>query len=450
MSTRIFLKDARNNEHRVIFDSRRGTLVWEDTGNPVSLAPVQLDYAAPSEPWEHSAMASISPQAPGHKRGAKTLVKVQLGLNCNFNCSYCLQDASNEVEKLHPVTGKRIIPIAMPTAKKDDVELFLENIPNWLVPGDSLRFELWGGEPFVYWKTFRPLAEGLMKLYPNAHVGTVSNGSLITEDIMNWYLANPQMGMTISHDGASGHRDADVLDNPWVVKLYHGMRAQGRSIGFNCVLTAGNLSVVAIRAHIAMKLGVAEDEVRLFTEGLVTPYDEPSRRFVPTHEEMGIIFRELVSKKSLFMFGQDLQEILQGIATMKPATAVGQRCGLDRPESIVVSLKTQDVVTCQNTLPVGKHKLGHVNDLDSVELDTVWHWKARPNCGDCPVLSLCKGSCLYLDENEFERACDSQFKYRLPFLAAALYFITGFVTTRVEWAGGAVDLDYLGAALPRD
>lgn len=449
MSTRIYLKDAKGNEHRVIYDAHTGALTWEDTGALVSLEPVQLQYAAPSEPWEHAAEMSVSPEAPGHKRGAKTLVKVQLGLKCNFSCSYCLQDASNDTEQLHPTTGKKIIPIATQAAKPDDVAAFLDNLPNWLVPGDSLRFELWGGEPFVYWKTFRPLAEGLMARYPQSNVGTVSNGSLINEAIVNWYLANPQMGITISHDGSAGHRDEDVLDNPWVIKLYHGMRAQGRTVGFNCVLTAGNLSVVAIRAHIAQKLGVPEDEIRLFTEGLVTPYDEPSRRFVPTHEDMGVIFRELVSKKSLFMFGQDIQELLQGISTLRPATAVNQRCGLDRPDAIVVSLKTQDVVTCQNTLPMGKHRLGHVNDLDAVKLDTVWHWKARPNCGECPVLSLCKGSCLYLDEGEFARACDSQFKYRLPFLAAALYFATGFVMTRVDWAGGTVEVDYLGNHLKK-
>lgn len=442
MTTRIYLKDKQGKEHRVLLDIQKGTLRWEDTGNLVSLDPVRLQYAMPSMPWEHAAERVTSPEQPGHKRGVKTLVKVQLGLNCNFNCAYCLQEPET------PMPGgkaKRVIPIAGPTARKDDVQRFLENLPNWLQAGEQLRFELWGGEPFVYWKTFKPLAEGLMRQYPQASVGTVSNGSLITDEIVDWFLSHPQLGITISHDGPAGHRDEDVLDNPAVVRLYHGLRAQGRLMGFNCVMTAGNLSVVAIRAYIASKLGVPAEEVRLSTEGLVTPYDEPSRRFVPTHEEMAIVFKELVTRKSLFLFGPDLGEYMQGFAMQKPATAVGQRCGLDRPESIVVSLKTQDVVTCQNTLPVGKHRLGHVDDLDNVKLDTVWHWKARPHCGECPVLPLCKGSCLYLEEDEFARACDSQFKYRLPFLAAALYFITGFVMTKVDWAGGTVEVDYLQA-----
>lgn len=440
MTTRIYLKDKQGREHRILLDIQQGTLRWEDTGNLVSLDPVSLQYTMPGTPWEHAAERGTSPEQPGHKRGPKTLVKIQLGLNCNFNCAYCLQEPESEQPN---GTKKRVIPIVTPAARKDDVERFLEALPTWLTPGERLRFELWGGEPFVYWKSFKPLAEGLMARYPDASIGTVSNGSLITDDIVDWYLQHPQMGLTVSHDGPAGHRDEDVLNNPALIRMYHGLRAQGRGIGFNCVLTTGNLSVVAIRDHIAAKLGVPAHEVRMSTEGLITPYDEASRRFVPTHEDMAVVFKELVTRQSLFLFGQDLSEFLKSFAHQMPATAIGQRCGLDRPDAIVVSLKTQDVVTCQNTPPTGKHRLGHVSDLDAVELDTVWHWKARPNCGDCPVLALCKGSCLYLDEDEFARACDSQFKYRLPFLAAALYFVTGFVMTRVVWAGGDVEVDYL-------
>lgn len=447
MTTRIHLTDKSGRSHAVLFDTQAGALVWEDTGVLLDLAPVQLSYSTPSEPWEHLAEQAISPDRPGHKRGAKALVKIQLGLSCNFNCAYCLQSAGSDGGLPQSPTGQRVIPIVQKAAKLNDVQAFLEGLPHWLVPAAGLRFELWGGEPFVYWKTFRPLAEGLMKRYPQAAVSTVSNGSLINEEIVEWYLANQQLNIAISHDGVASHRDENVLDNPWVVALYHGLRAQGRPLGFNCVLTAGNLSVVNIRANIGKKLGVPAEEVLLSTEGLVTPYDELSQRFVPSHEEMGVIFRELVTKKSLFMFGQDLGELLQSFATLKPATAIGQRCGLDRPEAIVVSLKTREVVTCQNTLPIGKHRLGHVADLDAVKLDTAWHWKSRPHCETCPVLSLCRGSCLYLEGPDFARACESQFKYRLPFLAAALYFVTGFVMTRVEWVGGTLDVDYLGDAL---
>lgn len=444
MDARMTLVDKRGKEHIIRLNTENSVLYWEDTETRVALDPVQLEYVSPNAPWEHVVERSISPENPGSKEGAKSLVKIQLGLACNFSCSYCSQ-SDQDAPKPEDKKGKRFIPIIPKSnARQDDVARFLDNLQNWLIPGEDLRFELWGGEPFIYWKTFRPLAEGLMERYPAARVSTVTNGSLLTNEIVDWILAHPAVSLAISHDGPNSVRDEDVLNRPEVVRLYHEMRKQGRGVGFNCVLFAGSLSVVAIRKHIADKLGVPEEEVHLSTEGLVTPHDEASQKFMPSHEQLGELFREMVSKKSMFIFYQELQSFIQSIAHGQLSRTLGQKCGMDRQDSIAVSLKTQDVLTCQNTLPLGRHRLGHVDDLANTKLTSSWHWQSREKCASCPVLTLCQGSCMYLEAADFERACESQFKYRLPFLAAALYFITGFVMTKVEWIGGVVEVDYLG------
>lgn len=435
------LIDRSHRQHQIQFDVGSGTFTWADSGKRVSLDPVGFQYACPSEPWEHLAERSVSPTNPAGKAGEKRVVKIQLGLSCNFSCTYCCQDANDSGES---AGTKRIIPIKPAAARTDDVDAFLSNIQNWLNPVPGIRFELWGGEPFIYWKVFKKLAEGLMALYPDATIFTISNGSLISKDIADWYIEHPTASISISHDGPGRHRDQDVLDNPELRRMILTLHEQGRPVGFNCVLTADNLSVVAIRQYIADKLGLPPESIRLSTEGLITPFDGSSQKLVPSHNDLGVLFREMVSKKSMFIFYSELQDFIQGISTGRCASSIGQKCGLDRSDAIVVALKTQDVVTCQNTLPVGKHRIGHVDNLEEVKLDTAWHWKARPNCGGCPVLSFCKGSCLYLEGEAFDRACESQLKYRLPFVAAALYFITGFVLTQVEWKGGIIDLDYLG------
>ena len=124
------------------------------------------------------------------------------------------------------------------------------------------------------------------------------------------------------------------------------------------------------------------------------------------------------------------------LQTSKPAVCIGHKCGLDRPDAVVVNLNTQNIVTCQNTLPVGRHLLGHVSDLPGPVLNTVWHWRSRDNCIKCPVLAFCRGGCLYLENDEFSKACLFQFYYRLPFLCAAVFFITGLIPIRlVSWMG---------------
>ena len=72
------------------------------------------------------------------------------------------------------------------------------------------------------------------------------------------------------------------------------------------------------------------------------------------------------------------------ISESKPSNCIEQKCGLDRADVLVLNLKTQHVVTCQNTLPEGKHDIGPISDLKNYT----------------EVLSHCdNGSTVYLTKN---------------------------------------------------
>ena len=76
------------------------------------------------------------------------------------------------------------------------------------------RIEFWGGEPFVYWKTLKPLAEALRARYPAAHFNIITNGSLLDLDKNAW-LEKLGFSVGLSHDGPGYHaRGADPLDDP--------------------------------------------------------------------------------------------------------------------------------------------------------------------------------------------------------------------------------------------
>ena len=75
------------------------------------------------------------------------VLKIQLGLSCNYSCDYCSQ---------------KFVERAPETSKKD-IDAFLEKLD--VLNFDErkgLKIEFWGGEPFVYWKTLKPLAEALL------------------------------------------------------------------------------------------------------------------------------------------------------------------------------------------------------------------------------------------------------------------------------------------------
>ena len=104
---------------------------------------------------------------------------------------------------------------------------------------------------------------------------------------------------------------------------------------------------------------------------------------------------------------------------------------MDRNDYIAVDL-LGNVMTCQNTGGIGKHRLGHVRSLDKVELTTATHWSLKQECQSCPVLQLCKGSCMYLEGEQWAASCNSEFALNKGILAGALFFITGMMLERIE------------------
>jgi uncharacterized protein len=94
---------------------------------------------------------------------------------------------------------------------------------------------------------------------------------------------------------------------------------------------------------------------------------------------------------------------------------------MDRTNNLAVDLKG-NVLTCQNvsaaaTAPNGQpHLIGQLSDLPGVQMKTATHWSQRRQCASCPVLQLCKGSCMFLEGQLWEAGCDAAYSDNLVFL----------------------------------
>jgi uncharacterized protein len=110
--------------------------------------------------------------------------------------------------------------------------------------------------------------------------------------------------------------------------------------------------------------------------------------------------------------------------------AFGQKCGMDSPDAIAVDLRG-NVMTCQNTDAKGAHKIGHVADFDAIALDTATHFAFRPECMACPVVQLCKGSCMFLEGDFFAQSCANEFAFNMGIMMAAVWHLTGMVVVRI-------------------
>lgn len=424
---RLKMRDSDITRY-LVYNPHTSVCHWEDTLSPIDLSSITVqEKVGKPRPKAHA----LSPQNPLHKdRGIRNL-KIQLGLKCNYSCSYCNQGAQP----------------ANIQGKIEDIEPFLTSLPHWFDGGTDgmgagVNVQFWGGEPFIYWKVLKPLAEQLRTRYPHLHFGVVTNGTLLSDEIIDW-LEVMDFSVTISHDGPSYllNRGSDPLLDPnkkiLIQKLYH--RLSGRyKINFNCVLTKNSTSFFEVRKYLGHALKTNPWSINLITEELVLPYDNGGYGSSPASREdyeevIQNLFWDAILTNSLptYTVRTKCLDFLNSLRFKRPADVLGQKCAMDRIDNLAVDLKG-NVLTCQNTSAETQHKIGHVSQFDKIQLNTSRHWSTRKECVKCPVLQLCKGACMYLEGELWEKACDNSFAFNAAMLAVALFWATKMYLVEIE------------------
>ena len=368
----------------------------------------------------------ISVDQPGRKGIIRTL-KVSLGLSCNYECNYCSQ---------------RFVPHAE-SSNPGEIEPFLAQLTNALTYPPQ-RIEFWGGEPMVYWKTLKPLAERMRDLYPKAGFAIITNGSLLDEEKNSW-LDDLGFDVGISHDGPGYHaRGADPMDDPEkraaIMDLYARLKPKGR-ISINCMMHKENPSRAAVQDWLRARFG---DDVIIGEGAFIDPYDEGgmAATLETQSEQIGYrvtAFDELRTGRiaNFSITNQKIQGFINSLREARPASSVGQKCGMDKADSIAVDLYG-NVLTCQNvsaasTSPNGEsHLIGKLDNLAGVAMKTATHWSKREECSSCPVLQLCQGSCMFLHGPLWDAGCDASYSDNIPFFAAGLEYLTGCKPVYIE------------------
>jgi uncharacterized protein len=380
----------------------------------------------PSRPMQFGDAEVVSVNQPGRKGDIKTL-KISLGLSCNYECGYCSQRFVPHAEQTNP----------------GDVGPFVAQLTASLTAPPA-RIEFWGGEPFVYWKTLKPLAEALRALYPAAHFNIITNGSLLDLDKNAW-LVELGFSVGLSHDGPGYHaRGADPLDDPEklaaIMDLWARLKPLGR-MSVNAMMHRDNQSRANVQAWLQARFG---NDVPIGEGAYIDPYDEGGMAAVLRDPAEHMLYRaraftELRQGRvaNFSIARQKIQGFVDSIRNQRPASSVGQKCGMDKADNLAVDL-AGNVITCQNVsakavAPNGQaHKIGHLSDLPSVQLKTATHWSQRRDCAACPVLQLCQGSCMFLEGPLWEAGCDSAYSDNVPFFAAAIEFLTGCTPYYIE------------------
>jgi uncharacterized protein len=380
---------------------------------------------------------SFDKNHPLKKAKLISTLKIQMGLSCNYSCDYCSQ---------------KFVERQVETSKKD-IDDFMEKIKALHFDEDvGLKVEFWGGEPLVYWKTLKPLAEAIAEKFESwkrkPQFGIITNGSILTDEIIDW-LMMMDFSVAISHDGPGQHvRGPDPFDDPEKKETILGFRRMmirlGKHFSFNSMLNSKNQSRKEIYDWFVNLTG--DEDVILGEGSLVDAYDEEgiSNSLITKQEHFQFrqkAFGELYGTQGKIGFRGQLGKIddfITGVLSHRQSKFVGQKCGMDDEHTIAVDLRG-NVMTCQNvsSLEISKngesHHGGTLDDYSNVQLKSVTHWSNRKECPECPVLHLCKGACMFLDEKFWDISCSNAYSDNVALFAAGFTLMTnGYIPTLIK------------------
>lgn len=392
-------------------------------------------HTIPPNPNEPKEYVSFDKNNPLKKSKKITTLKIQLGLSCNYSCEYC----SQKFVERPPETSKKHIDEFI---KKLDVLEFSEK--------EGLRIELWGGEPFVYWKTMKPLVEAIWKKFEHwdkkPQFGIVTNGSLLTPEIIDW-LQRYGFSVSISHDGPGQYvRGPDPLEDPehreLILDFYKMQKKLGGVITFNSMLNAKNMSRKEIHDWFVNLTG--DPDVILGEGGLVDAYDEDGDDLALQTNQEHFEFRKRAfvdfynhKKNGFYMVARKIDGFTDNVLSQRNIKYVGQKCGMDDENTISIDL-LGNVITCQNVTAAQtsmngeSHLAGTLDNYDEVRVKTSTHWSKRDHCSECPVVHLCRGACMFLEGKYWETSCANSYSDNITLFALSFFAMTGYIPAFIK------------------
>ena len=425
----IHAEHEHNGDKKVFYYDNMSNTLKDSEDNIFQFSNIQPDIRDEYVPFDKD--------HPLTKSKEVSILKIQLGLSCNYSCDYCSQ---------------KFVERAPETSKKD-IDAFMDMLDNLSFNEHrGLKIEFWGGEPLVYWKTLKPLAEAILERFESWEVkpqfAMITNGSILTDEMIDW-LMMLDFSVSISHDGpGQSVRGPDPFDDPEqkerILGFYRMMRRLNKPISFNAMLNSKNQSRKAIYDWFVQLTG--DEDVPLGEGGIVDAYDEDG------------ITNSLITKQDHFTFRQNsfkdiyttdgkigfnsiigkMAAFAQGLLTHQDAKYLGQKCGMDFDGVLAVDLRG-NVLTCQNVsaLETSKngesHLGGNLTDFDNVAIKTSTHWSNRKECPECPVLHLCKGACMFLDKKFWDISCANAYSDNISLFALTFVKLTnGYIPTFIN------------------
>lgn len=343
-------------------------------------------------------------------------LRIQLGLKCNMNCSYCAQGKTEAV-----------------SCSPKDIDNLLKKLDEANIDVKTI-IELWGGEPLVYWKTLKVLLPKLREKYPFVGFKIITNGTLLTKQKVDFF-AKYGVKLICSHD-AKGYwmRGKDPLDDPKLLEVWKYAN-DTMNFSINCVITPANADVREIYPFFKEKFG---KDVHVNIEGAMTHSEITSEEIMFSDNALRLmhdsIFEGLLTNDDgvyRLFFGYVASQIIAMVRNVELKPKI-PRCSAWDEDSLAINMRG-DVLTCHN-YGDKKHTIGNILALKDVRISNrMTGWDQREKCKYCHVVHECKGGCPLSSGLEWKMTCRNMDAFHSAIFEFAWLYITGRRLSKIEW-----------------
>lgn len=382
------LKDSGRTFHYQNTDNG----LYDDQFNLLSLPPER------SPEWYESVRPLFGVT---HKNNRPVALRILLGHACNYSCSYCMQkDIGNPDERPENVYARMFVK----SLEKLDLT-------------DLERIELWGGEPFLYWKDIERIMPALDKKGRHFYIST--NGSALRQKHVDFFKSlEASVMLGISHDGPGQEalRGEEILHKEQIISVLKQFDDLYPKIqySFNPVVSIQNYDLFKINdyfrgfaekhdiknARISFTLGRTYDETdsKNSTDHVITGEHLPKFKQI-VKDYMDACIDQLKTRgrgKQLPILQSNIFDGTTGVLqyalnTRKqvPITYTSN-CGADSADVLSIDIQG-NIRLCPHTSE--KYIGGHINDIKGVKIIPLALDRKSTHCAPCPVKRLCKSSC---------------------------------------------------------
>lgn len=323
-------------------------------------------------------------------------LEIVLGLKCNFNCEYCSQsDIRDKGIDITPEKAKQLIQLFKSVGLKV-----------------SKSIQLWGGEPLVYSKSLFVLIPLLRKLYPNVSISMPSNGSLLTEKLIDLFVKY-NISYYVSTDGCEAKtlRGKAVEDDPKLNRLFRiAANKMKHNFGFSTTPhkdTADSVKIInTLKCKVPQVKVIGTHNVIRCHKADVLPnsiYEIPNNQL----EKYSQSIYQVLTNKDLYNIDRPLlrhaKHFLAKLCDQINNYQSAGECNMPTKYGLIIDC-LGNVYSCHSHSAIDEC-IGNIKDIKNVNNIGFTHWSNRSDCPYCPYLSSCDGGCPRMGVKEHEISC---------------------------------------------